>query len=69
MRSQYLRSLLVLVLGERELVTGMGNCYASSHEEFEHTVESPKAKARRGRRLLSEAVQDFLYSSSLFLSV
>ena len=24
---------------ERELLTGMGNCYASCHEDFEHTVE------------------------------
>ena len=24
---------------ERELMTGMGNCYASCHEDFEHTVE------------------------------
>jgi len=24
---------------ERELITGMGNCYASCHEDFEHTVE------------------------------
>lgn len=24
---------------ERELMTGMGNCYASCHENFEHTVE------------------------------
>ena len=24
---------------ERELMTGMGNCYASCHEDFEHTLE------------------------------
>jgi len=24
---------------ERELLTGMVNCYASCHEDFEHTVE------------------------------
>ena len=24
---------------ERELMTGMGNCYGSCHEDFEHTVE------------------------------
>ncbi|TMI57950.1 hypothetical protein E6H14_06215 [Candidatus Bathyarchaeota archaeon] len=24
---------------ERELLTGMGNCYSSCHEDFEHTVE------------------------------
>ena len=29
----------VLTPRERELMTGMGNCYASCHEDFEHTVE------------------------------
>ena len=24
---------------ERELLTGMGTCYSSCHEDFEHTVE------------------------------
>jgi hypothetical protein len=30
---------MVLTPRERELMTGMGNCYASCHEDFERTVE------------------------------
>ncbi len=30
---------MVLTPRERELMTGMGNCYASCHEDFEHTLE------------------------------
>jgi hypothetical protein len=30
---------MLLTPRERELMTGMGNCYASCHEDFEHTVE------------------------------
>ena len=29
---------MVLTPRERELLTGMGNCYSSCHEDFEETV-------------------------------